>query len=160
MDGWENFFLAQVGASAALVGLIFVAVSISLAKILATARLPERAFQALLVLLQILVISSLMLVPHQSTALVGGEVLAIGLLVWIVVIVFDLRNLLNAAAAYRWRTVLRTILSQLASLLYLVAGGVLLGRGTEGLYWLVPAMMCAFVIAILDAWVLLVEINR
>ena len=29
MTGWENFFLAEVGASAALVGLVFVGISIN-----------------------------------------------------------------------------------------------------------------------------------
>jgi hypothetical protein len=34
MTGWENFFIAEMGASAALVGLIFVGVSINLTRIL------------------------------------------------------------------------------------------------------------------------------
>lgn len=37
MPGWENFFVAQVGASAALAGLVFVGISINLTKIVATA---------------------------------------------------------------------------------------------------------------------------
>jgi hypothetical protein len=32
-EGWANFFIAQVGAAAALTGLIFVGVSINLNKI-------------------------------------------------------------------------------------------------------------------------------
>jgi modulator of FtsH protease len=32
MSGWDNFFLAEAGASAALTGLIFVGVSINLTK--------------------------------------------------------------------------------------------------------------------------------
>jgi hypothetical protein len=34
MLGWENFFVAEVGASATLTGLIFVSVSINLTKIM------------------------------------------------------------------------------------------------------------------------------
>src|SRR5260370_34067383 len=65
MTGWANFFLAQVGASAALTGLIFVAVSINLTKILAYPTLPGRALEALLYLLTVLVIGTLGLVPGQ-----------------------------------------------------------------------------------------------
>ena len=48
MIGWENFLLAQVGASAALAGLIFVGGSINLTKILSLPALPARAFEAFL----------------------------------------------------------------------------------------------------------------
>jgi modulator of FtsH protease len=160
MDGWENFFVAQAGASAALAGLIFVSVSISLPKILASAQLPDRAFQALVVLLQILVISSLMLVPRQPLVLVGAEVLAIGFAVWIMVVIFDIRSLRAANADYRRRAAFRTGLSQLAAALYVVAGGVIASEGSAGFYCLVAAIICSFAIAMLDAWVLLVEINR
>jgi hypothetical protein len=43
MTGWESFFVAQVGASAAVAGLVFVGVSINLDKILKYAGLPGRA---------------------------------------------------------------------------------------------------------------------
>lgn len=160
MDSWENFFLAQAGASAALAGLIFVSVSISLPKILALAHLPDRAFQALVVLLQILFISALMLVPGQPKVLIGAEVLTIGLGVWIMVLVFDIRALRAASAKYRRRSAFRAVLSQLAALLYVIAGGAIMAIGLAGLYCLVPAMICSFAVAMLDAWVLLVEINR
>jgi hypothetical protein len=35
MDGWESFALAQVGAAAALAGLVLVAVSVNLKRVLA-----------------------------------------------------------------------------------------------------------------------------
>jgi hypothetical protein len=44
-DGWGELFLAEAGASAALTGLLFVAISINLAKILEVRGLvgrPER----------------------------------------------------------------------------------------------------------------------
>lgn len=160
MAGWENFFLAQVGASAALAGLVFVSVSISLPKILAQATLPRRAFQALAVLVQILITASLALVPGQPLMLLGIEILALGLAVWIMVAAFDLRLLRSASGEYRKRTALRMVLSELTAGLYVVAGIVLAIEGGQGFYWLVPAILLAFVVAMIDAWVLLVEINR
>ena len=49
MSGWDSFFAAQVGASAALAGLVFVGISINLTKIIASGYLPNRAQEALLV---------------------------------------------------------------------------------------------------------------
>jgi hypothetical protein len=63
MSGWENFFISEVGAAAALAGLLFVGVSINLTRILSLPRLPNRALLALVILLAILVVSSLLLVP-------------------------------------------------------------------------------------------------
>ena len=51
-------------------------------------------------------------------------------------------------------------LSQLASLPYVIAGILALAIGTPGLYLVIPAVIFSFIKAILDAWVLLVEINR
>ncbi len=85
LEHWEAFFQAQVGASAALAGLIFVSVSISLKQVLSAPRLSDRAFQALMVLVKILIISSLMLAP-QPMIVIGVEVLFVGLLVWAMVL--------------------------------------------------------------------------
>src|SRR5947208_9009881 len=66
ITNWETFFAAEVAASAALVGLIFVGLSINLTRILSIPRLPNRALQSLIVLLTILVVSSLVLVPART----------------------------------------------------------------------------------------------
>lgn len=78
LDGWDNFFVAQLGASAALAGLLFVGVSINMTKILAYPTLPRRALRALIMLVTILIVSSLFLVPGQPIAQLGLEVLVIG----------------------------------------------------------------------------------
>jgi modulator of FtsH protease len=160
MQGWENFLVAEVGASAALTGLIFVGVSINLKKILSLPTLPNRALEALLLLLTVLVVSSLLLVPGQSNGLAGCEVTLIGMCVWLVVIIMDIVAWRNAKAPYRRRNHVMIILNQLALLPYLVGGITIAFSSFGGPHWLVPAMLLSFVKAIADAWVLLVEINR
>lgn len=160
MEAWQNFFLAQVGASAALTGLIFVSVSINLKKILEYSKLVNRAFQVLAVLLQILVVSSLVMVPGQSRALFGAEVLIIGIAVWIITTVFEFGSLRITPPEYRKVALFNAAFSQLAALPYLVGGVILLIGDEAGLYWLVASILLSYAKAMFEAWVLLVEINR
>jgi len=160
MEQWQNFLLAEAGASAALTGLIFVGVSINLKRILSLPKLPNRALEALLLLLTILVVSSLLLVPQQSMSLAGIEVLLIGIGIWTSIIVLDLRILRGTKRQFRLQHGVNMVLSQLATLPYVVGGTIMVLNGANGLYWLVPAFIFAFLKALLDAWVLLVEINR
>lgn len=160
MTGWENFFIAEVGASAALTGLLFVGVSINLTRILSIPSLPNRALLALILLLTILVVSSLLLVPRQSLTLAGIEVLVVGLFIWCAATALDVTILQKTVSQYRLPYTTNIVLSQLAVLPYVIAGITVLARGAGGLYWLVPAVIFSFIKAILDAWVLLVEINR
>jgi hypothetical protein len=88
-EGWGELFLAEAGASAALAGLLFVAVSINLERIVALRSLPEAALGAIV-----------------------------------------------------------------------VAGISFLLRAGGGLYWLVPGVAFSLVVAVVDAWVLLVEVVR
>jgi hypothetical protein len=62
-DGWGELFLAGAGASAALGGLLFVAVSINLDRIIALRNLPEAALGAIVLLVAVLMVSMLALVP-------------------------------------------------------------------------------------------------
>ena len=165
MDQWHDFFLAQAGAAGVLTGLVFVGVSINLEKILAdpNSGLPGRAAEALILLVAVLTASVLLLVPGQSTALIGVEVLAVGLAAWGWVVAIQLRRL-----GY-WRTmrpdlrrafVLRVALGQLATLPLVIAGVAVLTVGLGGLYWLVAGTVFSILAALSEAWVLLVEINR
>jgi hypothetical protein len=160
ISGWDNFFVAQLGASAALAGLVFVGVSINLSRILSIETLPERAIQALVMLMAILVVSSLLLVPGQSMFAVGIEVLVVGVPVWFMNLRFDIRNLKKIDEQFRRSYKWTMVLSQAALLPYAIAGIVTIWLGGVGIYWLVPAVVISFIKAIMDAWVLLVEINR
>jgi len=160
MREWANFLIAEVGASAALTGLIFVGVSINLAKILSVPILPDRALEALLLLLSALVVSSVLLIPGQSRMVIGSEVTALGSGIWLAISAINLRIARNILAEYRRETILMILVSQVAVIAYIVAGVLILSVGFFGMYLLVPAVLLSIVKANLDAWVLLVEINR
>ena len=51
-------------------------------------------------------------------------------------------------------------LGQAALLPYVFAGIAILAFGVDGIYILVPAVVISFLKSIIDAWILLVEINR
>jgi hypothetical protein len=79
---WAAFYTAQLGAAAALGGLVFVGLSLNLKKILSYAWLPARALLAIMVLMAILIISSFMLMPGQSLTALGIEIAAVGVLLF------------------------------------------------------------------------------
>jgi modulator of FtsH protease len=156
---WANFFFAEVGASAALVGLLFVAVSINLARIIEYPALPGRAFEALVVLVMVLFVGTFALVPGQSTFALGAEVVLTASAAWATTVIIQHRAPIDPAAPRSW-TLSRVVTTQVATLPMIVAGASLLvGRG-GGLYWTVFGVIAAFVAALIDAWVLLVEIQR
>ena len=76
--------LAQLGASAALLGLVFVGMSINLKEFVGTPLLVNRALEAIVLLATVLVAATAVLIPHQSREVVGVELLAIGVLTVVV----------------------------------------------------------------------------
>lgn len=68
---WHEFAVATVGAAATLTGLIFVAISINLDRILEIDRLPRRAAGTLSLLLTLLTAGLFLLAPGQRNVAVG-----------------------------------------------------------------------------------------
>lgn len=75
---WSDLFVACAGASAALAGLVVVAVSINVDQILKFEGLPQRALSTLLLLLVVVVVSILGLAPGQSSTALGVELAGVG----------------------------------------------------------------------------------
>jgi hypothetical protein len=160
MDEWSNFLVAQAGASAAMLGLLFVSISLNLARILTFPTLPSRALLAMLLLLTVLVVDLLLLIPRQSTLANGIEVLAIGGAIWGFGTTLEIRDLFRAADEFRVNQCVDLVILELATVPFVIAGVLLLeGRGVA-LYWLAAATILSMVKPAVDAWVLLVEINR
>ena len=165
MEEWHDFFLAVAGAAAVLAGLVFVGVSINLDTIMSNPGygLAGRALEALVLLVAVLIVTILLLVPDQGMVLAGAEVLAVGVVDWAVVVIIQLlvlRNWRSLDPSFRWHLVPRVVLCQVSTLPIVAAGVGVMGWGAGGLYWLVVGVVLSFLVAVLDAWVLLVEIHR
>jgi modulator of FtsH protease len=160
VDAWHDFFVAQVGASAALAGLIFVGVSISLDEIVGYPHLVLRAATALVLLVTTLIVASALLAPLPSNDEAGWVVGGVGIAASLVVGALGAASARRAPAAYRSLSRLSAVLAQLAVIPFIIAGALLVTTGVDGLFWLLPAFVLCYVVSLADAWVLLVETHR
>ncbi len=162
MEGWHDFFVAEAGAAAALAGLLFVAVSINLNRILEFPNLPTRVIEALSALIAVLFVASFALVPHQSVMMTGIEIAMTGL-VLLAINIASLRADLKHSPAMRvksGRRVSRVLANQLPPLPF-IAGGALLAFGQAvGTAFFLPGTLLCFLSGLFSAWVLLIEIQR
>lgn len=161
MEGWTDFYVATVGAAGALAGLIVVAISINLSKILDYPSLPSLAAHTVATIALALVICCFALFPHQPLLAFGIEALACGASVG----AFGVRRTVISWSTRRpddpviWRISV-AVTAALSSLPYVI-GGIALVFGVEaGLYWVAIGVILGFVVTLQNGWVLLIEILR
>jgi hypothetical protein len=160
---WHDFFItiAQVGAT--LAGLLFVGLTISLPHMLHAGGYLLRAFSALFLQFETLVIGLCGLVPDQPSWLLGAEFVAAGLSILIGIAVFA-RNFPEDESSHvlgsTWPRRFRATLVVAGTLLPACAGIALIAGSAGGLYLLVPGQICCLYLSIGNAWVFAVEIPR
>jgi hypothetical protein len=157
---WDSFFVAQVGASAALTGLVFVALSINLARIIDYPQLVGRAGEAVILLVQPVVLGLAVLAPDHSTRTVGllTAVGAFGAAAIVGVLLKRGAALSRDRPRREVRT--RATMVVVALLPAMIGSIVLLTGSTAGVGWIALGAVLAICAGIFDAWVLLVEILR
>lgn len=161
---WSEFALAQLGASAALLGLVFVALSINLRAVVGSVVLVNRATETVIVLANVLVSATLVLIPAQDRGVVSVELSAVALAT--LAVVWRLQRGAMAASTgdnggpSRAQFEVRRALSLGAQVLLALAAITLAVEAGGGIYWWPAAVIAAYVSALTNAWVLLVEVLR
>jgi hypothetical protein len=91
MHEWDTFAVVVGGSAGALVGLLFVAISIHAARMAASPDLRGRAAQTLVIFAALLLIALLLAIPEQSERVLGAEFLLLAALVATALIWLDHR---------------------------------------------------------------------
>ncbi|MFL5850433.1 MAG: hypothetical protein ACJ76R_16005 [Solirubrobacteraceae bacterium] len=135
-----------------------VAISINIERILRYPGLPERGLVTLLLLLGVLVVSLLLLEPGLSRTTVGVELLVEGVVITLTVAALTLRSRPRGDEESYLASAL--VLAGIGTVPFVVAGISFLAESGGGMSWVLTGFVAAIVGAMINAWVLLVEILR
>jgi modulator of FtsH protease len=157
---WTNFAIALAGVGAVLAGLVFVALSVNLERILQLPGLPGRAGETVIVLIGAVVQCAFLLIPGLDRVALGVSLLLVGGLEWAIVTAVSVTGARQQTAEPRSWNVARVAYVQIATIPVAVAGFLVLINASGALYWLAGAVLWAVVAASGNAWVLIVEVAR
>jgi hypothetical protein len=157
---WSDFSVAVVGASAALTGLLVVAVSINVERILAGEALTARSLNAMVLFVVPLVVGVLVLVPDQPRTALGVELALTGAAAGGCLLPINRPGKRGSLEPLLSWVLVRLLPSATVTGGLLAAGVSLLAGAGGGLYWVVPVVLVAFLGGLATAWVLLIEIRR
>jgi hypothetical protein len=156
---WSDFYVALAGASAALLGLLFVALSLRLNLFSRPEVADVRAFAVLTFghFLVLVIIALLGLAPSTSARGLGLSLGALGLLGagwlgYLAWLSYRLRAASEHVEWWRW-AFFATILATYSGLV--AVGAALLGGHLGALDWLLAVVIALLVLGAVGAWVLL-----
>lgn len=154
---WGIFGQVVGDASGALVGLLFVAVSLNRTRIVKHVVLRASALQTLLVLTLPLLVAILLVTPRESPSVLGWEFISLGLLEAIADAITGhwKRKHAEAISTRLARMVSNFSPNLLAALLTITAGAMLAAGNNDGIYLVVPVVLLALVGGITNAWIFL-----
>ena len=159
-SAWSSFGEAVATAAAALAGLLFIAVSINLKRILEFPSLPTRAGQTLIFFVTPLITGLLVITPDQARIALAAELMATGLAIGGIQLYFDLTTERGEEDTLYRRMVSVLVPVTVSCGCLVIAGATLASQAGGGLYWLVPSVLSGIIFGLSNVWVLLVEILR
>lgn len=160
LDGWSEFNVAMVGATAALAGLLIVAMSVNIGEIMKSSTLPPRAAASIATLVLAIVAGAFGLMPGQGDVAYGIEVI-VGAAIASVFQVHAMRVIARDDPSSRFDRIGKSIAGMLPIAGFLLGGALIVaGSAPAGLIAVAVGSVLAVVVAILMAWVVLVEVLR
>jgi hypothetical protein len=153
---WSDFAEIAGGASGALTGLLFVAVSLNRERVIAHRGLRSQAGQTLELFLLALITSMVLVIPGTPAWVLGLELIVIAVASGLIMGMISERK---RPEGEQPEDLLAQLLDRvspnlLTMLLILVAGCIELAGG-DGLYVLAPAIILALGNGVLNAWLFL-----
>ena len=169
---WQDFAEVIGGASGALTGLLFVAVSVNASRIAEHQGLRASAAQTLVLFITPLMVAAALLAPGQPDWVFGAELIAIGLISsWTMAasllapgqpdwVLGRRKQALDDDERLLVEIFNRRTPNIVVMLLFVAAGTVLACGSDAGLYLLLPAALVAFVSGVVNAWFFLLPPPR
>ena len=159
IEGWESFGVVVGAASGALIGLLFVAISVNSSRIANHPALYGFATRTLVLFAIPLVAAILVVTPRQPDWVLGAELIVLGIVARAAWVLAGLGHASeDAGLESRLARTLDLTTPTLSTSLLTEIAGVTLIVGGGGLYWLVPALILALVGGMLTAWLLLLRL--
>jgi modulator of FtsH protease len=155
---WHDFGVALVGASAALLGLIIVVVSLHLKAVVSDSVLRRRAEILLGLFATTLAASAALLIPGQSRQALGIEVMSFALIYISFSTLATIRATQSARGVSRDRLA-RFVLGELSAGLIFVGGLGLVVHALGGAYLVAAGIVLGVLSAMLAVWILFVGLG-
>ena len=158
MGAWHDFYVTAGGAAAALVGLLFVGVSLHLDAVVSRPDVRATARGAFQSLIAILVVALVVLVPAISGSDLGEVLIVLGA-VGLLGAARDARGMWGSDLLLGARAAVRKLGFRFAGLLSMLAVGILfLTRNDQAASWLLAVIFLLLASSAQTAWSLLIEV--
>jgi hypothetical protein len=159
VPGWDTFAVVIGGAAGALIGLLFVSVSIRIEVISASPDFRNRGAATLSLFTTVLLVAVLLGIPGQREWELGVELLVLavvlgGWLLWL-----DRRATASPSPQSISRVLAVVSPGTLTTLLLAVAGVLLLAGVDDGVHVVVPSVVAAMTGGVASAWLFLTRIT-
>jgi len=160
MLGWDTFAVIIGGVGGALVGLLFVAISIHATRIGNSASLRHRAAQTLVVFATLLLVAVVLAVPSQPNKVIGAELIVVAVSAAILLIRLD-RSAQRSGTDPSLGRILKKVNPNVTTALGIALTGVLLLAGVSWApYTLLPTTCVAIIGGLASAYLLLTKLSE
>lgn len=159
VENWQEFNVAMIGATAALAGLVIVAASVNIGKIITATSMTSRLAAGIGGLVLALTTSAIGLIPDIGTVAFGVTTLIVSAL-FVVFPVESARRIFAYRAPENTARFFKALMGLVAPVAYLIGSILLIVGSPAGLVLFAAGSILAIMAALLISWVVLVEVLR